>query len=47
MENTIRINPAFHTSNYITLNDQSASVTIRCNTNTEPNDINTIMEGPF
>ena len=47
MENTIRINPAFYTSNYITLNDQSASVTIRCNTNTEPNDINTIMEGPF
>ena len=47
MENTIRINPAFHASNYITLNDQAASVTIRYNTNTEPADVNTIMEGPF
>ena len=43
MEN-IRINPAFHASNYITLNDQAASVTIRYNANTEPADVNTIME---
>ena len=45
----LRINPTIvnTSTNYISLNDQTASVTIRYNTNTEPADVNTIMEVPF